>query len=209
MSHSPAPAVDAVVFDLGGVLVDWNPRHLYRKIFANEAQMEDFLTRVCNGAWNDAQDRGRPWDEAVRLLQGRFPEFSAEIEAFYLRWPEMLKGDFPETVQILTKLRHEPVRLLALTNWSSETFPFALQRFPFLGWFEGILVSGDEGMAKPDPEIFRLMASRYHLTPARTVFIDDAEKNVKGAHAEGWQTIHFTGAEALLGELQELGLLGG
>ncbi|MDO4904708.1 MAG: HAD family phosphatase [Lautropia sp.] len=207
MSQSSFISIDAIVFDLGGVLVDWNPRHLYRKIFASETEMEDFLANVCSGPWNDAQDRGRPWAEAVKLLQAQHPAYWNEIDAFHSRWEEMLHGDLPETVQLLAQLRSEPVRLLALTNWSAETFAIARRRFEFLQWFEGILVSGEEGMAKPDPEIFQLMASRHRLTPARTVFIDDAEKNVIAARDQGWQAIHFTGADALRAELRAKGLL--
>lgn len=202
-----APVIDAIVFDLGGVLVDWNPRHLYRKMFTSEQEMEDFLAKVCTTAWNEQQDRGRPWAEAVRLLQAQHPAYWNEIAAYDTRWEEMLRGELPETVALLEALRDRPVRLLALTNWSQEKFPVARRRFAFLQHFEGILVSGEERLAKPEPEIFRLMASRYRLEPARTVFIDDSERNVLAARALGWHAIHFTGADLLRRHLKRLQLL--
>lgn len=201
----PAP-VQAIVFDLGGVLVDWNPRYLYRQIFASPEEMEYFLTHVCSMAWNEQQDRGRSWDEGVRKLQAQYPQYWNEIAAYHQRWPEMLRGELPDTVKLLEQLRQTPLRLLALTNWSRETFPIALERFGFLSWFEGILVSGHEHMAKPDQAIFELMATRYQLTPANTIFIDDSEKNVDAARAAGYQAIHFTGADALRRELLRLGV---
>ncbi|MDO5057765.1 MAG: HAD family phosphatase [Lautropia sp.] len=206
-SSADTGAIDAVVFDLGGVLVDWNPRYLYRQIFQSGTEMEDFLAKVCSPAWNEQQDRGRPWAEAVRLLQAQYPAYWHEIDAYDTRWEETLRGELPDTVAVLHELRERPVRLLALTNWSQEKFPVARRRFAFLQHFEGILVSGEEKMAKPDAAIFALMASRYHLTPARTVFIDDSEKNVQAARALGWQALHFTGADRLRQQLQALGVL--
>ncbi|MDO4683460.1 MAG: HAD family phosphatase [Lautropia sp.] len=203
---SSAP-IQAIVFDLGGVLVDWNPRYLYRQIFTSPDEMEYFLTQICSMAWNEQQDRGRSWDEGVRKLQAQYPQYWHEIAAYQLRWAEMLRGELPDTVELLSQLRQTPLRLLALTNWSRETFPIALERFDFLSWFEGILVSGQEHMAKPDPAIFELMASRYQLAPAQTVFIDDSKKNVKAAREAGYRAIHFTGADALRHELAHLGIL--
>ena len=206
VTPSDAPAVDTVVFDLGGVLVDWNPRYLYRKIFGTEAEVEEFLERVCTPAWNAEQDRGRPWAEAVRLLQGKFPHYAREIEAYHLRWSETLAGDLPESVAILSQLRQAPVRLLALTNWSAETFPVARERFPFLRWFEGIVVSGEEEVIKPDAEIFELLCRRYRVRPERAVFIDDSARNVQAAQALGFHGIHFTGTASLREGLRALGL---
>lgn len=200
------PPIQAIVFDLGGVLVDWNPRYLYRQIFTSADEMEFFLTHICSLDWNEQQDRGRSWDEGVRKLQAQYPQYWNEIAAYQRRWPEMLRGELPDTVKLLAQLRQTPLRLLALTNWSRETFPVARERFDFLSWFEGILVSGQEGMAKPDPAIFELMASRYQLSPARTIFIDDSARNVKAAHEAGYQAIHFTGADALRSELTRFGV---
>lgn len=203
---SAAP-VTCVVFDLGGVLIDWNPRYLYRKLFASEAAVEQFLDQVCSGAWNDAQDRGRPWDEAVALLSEEKPEFAAQIAAYRDRWEETLGDALHETVQLLAALRESgQVRLLALTNWSRETFPVARARFPFLAWFEGIVVSGEEGLAKPDPEIFELMRARYGLVPAQTMFIDDSARNVEAAARLGYRAVRFTDAGQLQQALRQAGL---
>lgn len=201
--------VTCVVFDLGGVLIDWNPRYLYRKLFQSEAQVEQFLDQVCTGAWNEAQDRGRSWDEAVATLSEQKPEFAAQIAAYRDRWDETLGDALHDTVALLAALRESgQVRLLALTNWSAETFPVARARFPFLAWFEGIVVSGEEGLAKPDPEIFERMRTRYGLVPAQTLFIDDSLRNVEAAARLGYRAVRFTDAAQLQQALDEAGLRG-
>lgn len=197
----------AVIFDLGGVLIDWNPRHLYRKLFGDEAEMERFLDTVCTPAWNAEQDAGRPIAVAVAELSARHPEHSALIEAFYARWPEMLAGAIEDSVAVLARLRALGVPLYALTNWSAETFPLARARFDFLGWFRGIVVSGEVGMKKPDPAIFRLCLERFALAPGDAVFIDDAPANVAAAEALGLTGLRFTSAAGLDRELRALGLL--
>jgi len=205
-SAGSAP-VTCVVFDLGGVLIDWNPRYLYRKLFASEAQVEQFLDQVCTGAWNEAQDKGRSWDEAVATLSEQKPEFAAQIAAYRDRWDETLGDALHDTVALLAALRESgQVRLLALTNWSGETFPVARARFPFLAWFEGIVVSGEEGLAKPDPEIFERMRTRYGLDPAQTLFIDDSLRNVEAAARLGYRAVRFTDAGQLQQALDEAGL---
>ena len=199
---------DAVVFDLGGVLIDWNPRHLYRKLFAgDEAGMERFLAEVCTSEWNLAQDAGRPLAEGTALLVARHPGQAALIEAYYGRWQEMLDGTIQGSVDILARLRAAGVRVLALTNWSAETF-FALprNRFPFVDWFEGIVVSGVERIVKPDPRIYRVLVERYRLTPARCVFIDDLAGNAEAATAAGLIGLRFVDAEKLAEDLRGLGL---
>lgn len=201
-----AAPIDNVIFDLGGVLIDWNPRYLYRQLFDDAAAMEHFLSRVCSPAWNARQDAGRPWTEAIAELTGQYPEHAEMIAAFRQRWPEMLGGAIAPTLALLEELRASPLRLLALTNWSHETFPVALERYGFLGWFESILVSGAERLAKPDPAIFQLMLSRYGLDPARTVFIDDAPANIASASALGLHAVHFTDTATLRRQLRELGL---
>lgn len=203
-----SPPIEAVVFDLGGVLIDWNPRHLYRSLFEDEAEMEAFLRDVCSPAWNLEQDRGRPFAEAIELLSAEFPAYATLIAAYFERWPEMLRGPIDDTVEILRELRDAGrVRLFALTNWSAETFHHALERFSFLEWFDGIVVSGREGLVKPDPAIYRLLTDRYGLDPGRTLFIDDVERNVEGARTAGLQAIHFECPAALRRELQERCLL--
>lgn len=200
-------AIDAVVFDLGGVLVDWNPRHLYRKLFVNdEAAMETFLKDVCNMAWNERQDRGRSWAEAVSEAIAHHPAHESYIRAYHERWDEMLNGALDDTVQVLEELHGAGVRLLALTNWSAETFHHAEARFDFLKKFEGILVSGQEGLMKPEPEIFQLLVSRYDLNPSRTVFVDDVQKKVDAAIAQGLRAVRFTSAVQLREDLGRLGL---
>lgn len=202
------PPVHTVVFDLGNVLIRWDPRILFKKMFAeDEAAMEHFLTQVCNSEWNEQQDRGRPWKDGIDLAIQEHPSHERHIRAFHERWEEMIPGAIDETVAILAELRALNVRLLALTNWSDETFPIALRRFPFLAWFEGIVVSGRERLVKPDPAIFRLLIERYQLVPASTVFIDDSIRNVEASIKEGLRGIHFEGADDLRARLRALGLL--
>jgi 2-haloacid dehalogenase len=199
-------AIDAVIFDLGGVLIDWNPRHLYRKLFDDAAEMETFLREVCAPAWNLEQDRGRPWAEAIAELSAIHPDKAALIAAYRDRWREMLAGPIPETVAILEALHEAEVPLYALTNWSAETFPIAEELFPFLGRFRGIVVSGRIGMVKPDREIYEHAIGRFGLEPGRTVFIDDSVRNVAGAAEAGLHAIHYTGPEPLARDLAALGL---
>ena len=191
----------AVVFDLGGVLIDWDPRYLYRKLLADEAAVEEFLATVCTPEWNAEQDRGRPFAEGVAELVGRHPVHAAAITAYHERWPEMLAGEVPGSVEVLADLRAAGVPLYALTNWAAETFAITRERFEFLDWFCGLLVSGEEGMTKPDPAIFRLLLDRFGLDPAATVFVDDSEANVAAARGLGIDAVRFTGPERLRREL--------
>lgn len=202
---SPAPTT--VVFDLGGVLIDWNPRHLYRKLFQREDAMEEFLAEVCTGGWNAEQDRGRPFAEATAMLVERHPHHEAMIEAFFARWTEMLNGPIHGTVAILEELDARGVPLYALTNWSAETWPLALPLFPFLGRFRGVLVSGQVGLIKPDAAIYRRLCADFAIEPADAVFIDDSARNVEGAAALGFHGHHFRRPEALRTWLAGLGLL--
>jgi len=198
--------ISTVIFDLGNVLIDWNPRHLYRKIFADVAEMERFLAEVCHPEWNERQDAGRSWAEAIAEAIARHPTYEAQIRAYRDRWDEMLGGPIEDTVALLRDLRDCDVRLLALTNWSQDTFPIALERYEFLRWFEGILVSGGVGLIKPDPAIFRLLIERFSVDVPRAIFIDDSPRNVQGAREVGLRSIHFTGAATLRAQLRELGL---
>jgi 2-haloacid dehalogenase len=200
-------AIDAVVWDLGGVLIDWDPRYLYRSLFEDEAEMEQFLANVTTPEWNRAQDAGRPWAEAIEELALRHPEQRDLIAAYWERWHETLGDAHAETVEVLSELRATGIRQFALTNWSGETFPVARPHFGFLEWFEGIVVSGDERLIKPDPAIFRLVVERYDLEPATTVFIDDQPDNVSAAGDLGFLAIRFVDAASLRAELRRLGLL--
>ena len=199
----------AVVFDLGGVLIDWDPRHLYRSMFAgDEAAMEAFLATVCTPEWNARQDAGRPWAEAVVTLVEEFPAERERIVAFHERWPEMLGGAIEGTVAILVELRDRRVPVYALSNWSAETFPVARARYPFLGWFDGLVISGEERLAKPDPRLFRVLLERHRLDPRSTVYVDDSAANVTVAAELGMVALQFTGPAALRADLARLGLVG-
>jgi 2-haloacid dehalogenase len=200
-------APTTVVFDLGGVLIDWDPRYLYRKLFDDPDEMESFLAEVTTAEWNAHQDAGRSWTEAIELLATEHPERRDLIEAFHRRWPEMLAGEIRGTVDVLAELRAAGLRLVALSNWSAELFPVARERFDFLAWFEGILISGEVGVNKPDRQIFEHLVERFGIEPATALFIDDSSANVATAAALGFRAIHFTDALALRLELVRLGLL--
>ncbi len=197
--------IDTIIFDLGGVFVDWNPKYLYRKIFDNEEKMEQFLSEICTNSWNVEHDRGRPLWKGTQLLVDQYPEYESEIRAYYSRWVEMLGGLIEGTVQIFHTLKAMPqYRVYALTNWSQETFPIARVLYPFLQLFEGIVVSGDEKCIKPDAKIYETLLERYNVKAEAAVFIDDSLKNVKGAEAVGIKGIHFTTPEDLKEKLEEL-----
>ncbi len=202
------PNRSIAVFDLGGVLIDWNPRYLYRKLFnGDEVAMEHFLTNVCTQAWNSQQDAGRPFAEACAVLKSEHPQQAELIDAWIQRQPEMVTGPIQGSVEILAELRARGVPLYALSNWSAETFPLSLKRFDFLHWFQGILLSGEARLLKPDPRIFHLFLKTHNVDPAETVYIDDLERNVEAATALGMHGIVFTDAPALRNELVKLGLL--
>ena len=197
-----------VVFDLGGVLIDWNPRYLYRKLFAgDEDAMEMFLSKVCTVEWNERQDAGRTFAEAVTELLPRHADKIELIEAFGKRFDEMITGEIAGSVDILAALKRAGVPSYALSNWSAETFPPQRDRFPFLAWFDGIVISGEEGVIKPDPRIFRVLLERYRIAPHEAVFIDDNPANAEAAQALGIRGIHFQSPRLLRRELEALGLL--
>lgn len=187
-----------IIFDLGGVLIDWNPRYMYRKIFFEESKMEWFLENVCTFEWNEEQDGGRSIAEANKLVIDKYPEWTEEIEAFYGRWPEMLGGPIESTVEILNQVQQQKnYRLFALTNWSHETFPIAQERYAFLQYFEDIVVSGTEKLKKPDPAIYKLLLDRNELLAEECLFIDDNKRNAEAARKMGIETIHFNNASQL------------
>ena len=175
----PDAVRSVVVFDLGGVLIDWDPRLLYRTMFGgDDAAMETFLATVCTPEWNARQDAGRPFVEGVARLVEDFPSERQQIVAFHERWAETLGEQISGTVALLEELHERAVPLYALSNWSAETFPIARARFPFLGLFEGIVISGEERVSKPDPRLYQVLFDRYGLDPRTAVFIDDAPRNV-------------------------------
>jgi len=202
------PGRSIVVFDLGGVLIDWNPRYLYRKLFAgDEAAMEHFLANVCSPSWNSQQDAGRTFAEACASLKLEHPSHATLIDAWFQRHEEMLGGAVTGTVEVLAELRARGVSLFALSNWSAETFPTALRRFDFLRWFQGILLSGKVRLIKPDPRIFHSFFETFNIDPAHTIFIDDLPRNVDAAADLGMHGIVFTDSSALRDELVEVGVL--
>jgi 2-haloacid dehalogenase len=196
-----------VVFDIGNVLVLWEPRALYRKIFATEEEVERFIANVCNHDWNLEQDRGRSFAEAVIETSARFPQHADAIAAYDRRWHETVLGPIEGSVEILEELEQHGTPLFAITNFNQHKFKETLERFPFLRRFRDIVVSGDERLLKPDPAIYRRLLERNALAAADCVFIDDSAKNVTGAEAVGMKGIHFTGPEALRADLARMGLL--
>jgi 2-haloacid dehalogenase len=197
-----------VVFDLGGVLIDWDPRYLYRKLFAgDERAMEHFLETVCTHEWNRYQDAGRSFAEGCRLLRDEHPDKADLIDAYYARFDEMIAGPIVGSIEILAELRNCGTPLYGLTNFSAETYPPAMARFEFLRWFIGILVSGEVELIKPDLRIYQLLIDRFALEPLRTVYIDDVEENVIAARRFGIHPVRFTTPVALRQELVALGLL--
>lgn len=200
--------IETIIFDLGNVLIKWDPKRVYRTIFETEAQVDKFLAEICTMEWNEQQDAGRPIAEANRILIEKHPSYQTEIEAYYGRWTEMLGGEITGTVEILASIKAaRKFRLYALTNWSAETFPEALKRYEFLQYFKEILVSGKEGIKKPHAEIYELALSRFGIDPSTAIFIDDSAKNVAGAEAVGIQAIHFQSPEQLKEDLVKLGIL--
>jgi len=200
--------IETVIFDLGGVLIKWDPKRVFRTIFKTEKEVEKFLAEICTMDWNEQQDGGYKLADATEDLVAKHPEFESEIRAYYGRWTEMLDGAKQGTVDLLTQIHEEKkYRLYALTNWSGELFHHALERFPFLQFFEGILVSGDENMKKPDLRIYNLILDRYTINPETAVFIDDNFRNIEAAKKVKLQTIHFQSEEQLKKDLEDLGVV--
>jgi 2-haloacid dehalogenase len=200
-------SIEAVVFDVGGVLLDWNPRHLYRSLLPDEESVERFLSEVCTPAWNAEQDAGRTWAEAVDDLTTRFPDHAKLIRAYDERWPEMVAGVIEETVAVLTDLRAAGVPTYALTNFSAEKWEITLERWHFLRGFDGAVVSGVEQVSKPDPAIYQLLLERHDLTPATTFYTDDLLVNVEGARGVGIRAEVYVDGATLRRQLVGAGLL--
>jgi 2-haloacid dehalogenase len=196
-----------LVFDLGNVLIGWDPRALFRKLFVGrEAEMEWFLENVCTNHWNLEQDRGRKFADGVAELVAQHPEtWHGAIRAYDERWIEMLTGEIHGSVALLERLQALGAPLYALTNWNQDKFQQARELYPFLGHFRGIVVSGDERCVKPEPVIYRTLLDRYALTADSCLFIDDSEKNVHGAEAVGMRAILFRNPEQLAGALRGYG----
>jgi 2-haloacid dehalogenase len=195
------------VFDLGGVLIDWNPRYLYRKLFQHEADMEHFLANICTTEWNLQQDAGRTFAEACAALKLEHPSNAEMIDAWFERFDEMIAGPIAGTVDILAELREQEVPIYGLSNWSAETFPFAQGRFEFLHWFRAILLSAEVHLVKPDPRIFQCFCERFALIPEQIIYVDDLQHNVEAARSVGMHAIRFSDPASLREELLQLGLL--
>jgi 2-haloacid dehalogenase len=204
-------AIKAVVFDFGGVLIDWNPQYLYRQLIPDETERRWFLTHVCSMDWVIRQDGGQPIAEGTNELIAKFPDHAPLIRAFYERWHEMVPGVLEEGVALMEKLEGANVPLFGLTNWSAETFPYAWEHYPVLRRFRDIVVSGRVKLVKPDPAIFeemrqRIVAQLPGIQAGELVFIDDNLKNAEAATALGWHGVHHTAAAQTEAKLRELGL---
>jgi len=198
---------NTVVFDLGNVLVRWNPRLLYEQLIPDAGELEQFFETVITHDWIREQDAGRPFEDGIALLATQFPHYHSEIRAFWERWEEMVPGAIEGTVAILSELKERETPLYALTNWSHETFPIARPRFPFFEWFDGIVVSGEIGLIKPDARIYQHLLERFGLQAEDCVFIDDSAANVAGAEVVGITGLHFQSPEKLRRDLSGLQLL--
>jgi 2-haloacid dehalogenase len=197
-----------IIFDLGGVLIDWNPDYVFKEVLKDDEKLAWFYREICTMDWNENQDAGYPLDKATEELVALFPQYEDWIRQYYGRWEEMLGDANQGTVQLLKQCVDSPeLKVLALTNWSAETFPVALKKFDFLQWFEGIVVSGEEMTRKPFPEIYHTTLKRFEIKAEESLFIDDNLRNIEAAAALGIQCIHFISPQQLEKKLKELKLL--
>ncbi|MEJ2412037.1 MAG: HAD family phosphatase [Anaerolineales bacterium] len=196
-----------IVFDLGGVLLDWNPRYLYRQLFPDHEELDYFLEEICSPAWNAQMDASKPFQEAIDELIPQYPAYSEQIQAYFSRWKEMMGGAFPEVVDILRELKSQGWPLAALSNWSTETFPSVKDDYEFLEWFDPLILSGELGVAKPDPAIYHHLLQELQVKPQNCLFIDDSWENIREAEGQGFDTIHFKTPALLREELMVRGIL--
>lgn len=198
------PEINTIIFDLGGVLIDWNPKYVFLDAFkGNREKMNWFFENICTSDWNENQDAGYTLAQGTVDLVEKFPEYEHYIKLFYGEWEKMLGGPIKETVNILrTLIESKQYKIVALTNWSSETFPIAQKRFDFLGWFQGIVVSGEEKTRKPFKDIYEICLTRFNITPENSIFIDDNLRNIEAANALGINGIQFKNGEQLIQELK-------
>ncbi|MCW3162767.1 HAD family hydrolase [Chryseobacterium oryctis] len=196
-----------IIFDFGGVLMDWNPRYFFKDYFNDDEKMEYFLTHIATQEWNEEQDRRRSLAEGTAIQVEKFPEWEKEIRAYYDNWTTMLRSDIPQNVEVLQKLGKTDYQLFGLTNWSAETFPYALENYDFFQLFDGkIVVSGAEKLIKPDPKIWYVLLDRYNIQANESIFIDDNFKNIEVANSLGFKTIHIKPDTNLEQELRDLGI---
>lgn len=196
-----------IIFDFGGVLMDWNPRYFFKDYFNDDEKMEFFLKNIATDEWNIEQDRGRTLKDGTDILVQKYPEWEKEIRAYYDNWTTMLRADIPENVDVLRQLSETDYELFGLTNWSSETFPYALENYDFFSLFDGkIVVSGEEKLIKPDAKIWELLLERYHIKAEESIFIDDNLKNIEMAKQLNFKTIHIQCDTNLKEELHQFGV---
>lgn len=195
-----------IIFDFGGVLIDWNPVYLYSKVFETEDEINHFLENICTYPWNVLQDAGRSIKEATLEKQLEHPQYKEEIGMYYGRWEEMLGGIFEENTALVAPLK-ERYNVYGLTNWSAETLPIAIERYEFFKYLDGIVVSGDEKLVKPDLQIYKVLLDRYDINAHESLFIDDNLANIEAARQLGFHTIHYTPEVNLKEELQSTGVL--
>ena len=193
-----------IVFDFGGVLVDWNPHHLYDKYFGSREKAEWFLNNICLYSWNLQMDGGKPFAEGVAELQAEHPEWSEAIAIYHTRWIEMMNGEIEGMVSVVKRLKAAGYGVYGLTNWSAETFPMVRDTYPVFQEFDGIVVSGEEHLLKPDAAIYKCLLERYALQAEESLFVDDNADNVVGARNVGMKAIQFTSAEELERELKDV-----
>ena len=198
-------AIKNIIFDFGGVLIDWNPEYLFRKVFDDENEMRFFLREVCSNDWNLKQDEGRTFEEAIRLLSEEHPQYKDEIAQYFSRWLETVGGDIAENSSLIEALKPN-YRLFGLTNWSAETFPLAYRKYPFFKALDGIVVSGEEKLIKPDHRIYQRLLERYDLILGESVFIDDSKPNIDAALELGFKVVHYSEQVNLKEELVKLGI---
>ena len=192
-----------IVFDFGGVLIDWNPRYLYRSYFGgDEEKMEWFLQNVCTYPWNIQMDGGKPFAEGVAELTAQHPEWAEAIGVYHTRWAEMIGGEVEGTASLIKRLKAAGYRVFGLTNWSMETYPLIRDSYEVFSLFEGVVVSGEEHLLKPDEKIYRCLLERYSLEAAESVFLDDNADNVAGAEAVGMEAVRFVDAQQAEAELK-------
>ncbi len=196
-----------VIFDLGNVLIDWNPRYLYRKMFADEAEMEWFLSNICTMTWNSTLDAGMNFATAVAALSEQYPKYAEYIHAYDSRWSEMISGPIDETVAIFKALKDQGTPCYALSNWSDEKFQPTRARYDFLNWFDGLVISGQIGIIKPDPRIYQHLIAKFAVKPETAIFVDDLPRNIAAAREFGMEGITFTSPEDLRKRLVELKVL--
>ena len=202
-----ANSIKNVIFDFGGVVMDWNPHYFFKDYFNDDDKMEFFLKNISTDEWNAEQDRGRTLAEGTEIQVAKFPQWEKELRAYYDNWTTMLRSDIPKNVEVLRKLEHSKYELFGLTNWSAETFPYALENYDFFEIFKGkIVVSGIEKLIKPDPKIWEVLLERYNIQTEESVFIDDNAKNIEVAKSLGFITVHVTENGDLEKELKDLGL---